>query len=43
MPVVWVDGRPNGAATLGLVALRAGALFTVAGLGYGALRSRLRV
>jgi hypothetical protein len=41
LPHVVLDGRANGAATLALVALRAGILFTVAGLAFRAMRPRL--
>jgi hypothetical protein len=40
LPNVIVDGHVNAAATLALVALRAGVLFAVTGIAYGAMRTR---
>jgi hypothetical protein len=41
LPIVWGNGRVNSAATLAVMALRAGILFAIAGLAYRAMRSRL--
>jgi hypothetical protein len=41
VPSVFVDGRMNAAATLSMVALRAGVLFAIAALAYRNLRRRL--
>jgi len=40
VPAVFVNGRMNAAATLGVIALRAGFLFAIAALAYRALRGR---
>ena len=41
VPSIFVNGRMNAAATLGMVVLRAGVLFTIAALAYRVLQTRL--
>jgi hypothetical protein len=41
VPHVWVDGRVSPAATLAVIALRAGILFAIVGITFRAMRSRL--
>jgi hypothetical protein len=41
LPHVWVDGRISGSATLGMMALRSGVLFSLAAVALQTLRPRV--